>query len=218
MSAVVVVGDGRNHDRVAQQVGTADLLDAAHLLALDRAELGEVHLGPRDQAQLGTATAASGRFGGLRPPVCAAPLMTDWVNSWMSSAVMRPLRPEPLTSAKGTPSSRANLRTEGEAWGRPTAGRCGGVVGRRGNAGGSRAAAAAGAGAGAGAAAGAAAARAQQQARQQPAHAFQHSQQVTDVDRVAHLDLELFQHAGVARRNLHRGLVGLDRDQALLRP
>jgi hypothetical protein len=29
---IVMVGDRRNHDRVAQQVGTADLLDARHLL------------------------------------------------------------------------------------------------------------------------------------------------------------------------------------------
>jgi hypothetical protein len=48
--------------------------------------------------------------------------MTDLVKDWMSSAVMRPFRPEPLTSSSGTPSSRANLRTEGEACGRPSAG------------------------------------------------------------------------------------------------
>src|SRR5574343_107526 len=40
----------------------------------------------------------------------------------MSSEVMRPFWPEPLTSSSGTPSSRANLRTEGDACGRPTAG------------------------------------------------------------------------------------------------
>src|SRR5574343_535400 len=54
--------------------------------------------------------------------VWVAPLMTDWVNFWMSSAVMRPFWPEPLTSSSGTPSSRANLRTDGDACGRPTAG------------------------------------------------------------------------------------------------
>ena len=51
---VVVVGDVRDHHPVAVQVGAADLLDARQLLALDRAELGEVDL---------AATAA-----GPRPP------------------------------------------------------------------------------------------------------------------------------------------------------
>src|SRR5574343_492008 len=54
--------------------------------------------------------------------VCRLPAMTDLVKDWMSSAVTRPFRPEPLTSSSGTPSSRANLRTDGEACGRPTAG------------------------------------------------------------------------------------------------
>ena len=49
--------------------------------------------------------------------VCAAPAITDLVNACTSSWVMRPLLPEPLTSSSGTPSSRANLRTEGEACG-----------------------------------------------------------------------------------------------------
>src|SRR5256885_5799507 len=44
--------------------------------------------------------------------VCTVPAMTDLVKAWMSSAVMRPLLPEPLTSSSGTPSSRANLRTD----------------------------------------------------------------------------------------------------------
>ena len=46
--------------------------------------------------------------------------MTDWVKAWTSASVMRPLGPLPLTSAKGTPNSRANLRTDGEACGSPT--------------------------------------------------------------------------------------------------
>ena len=50
---VVVVGDVRDHHPVAVQVGAADLLDARQVLALDRAELGEVDLRPRQQA--GTA-------------------------------------------------------------------------------------------------------------------------------------------------------------------
>ena len=36
------------------------------------------------------------------------------------------------------------------------------------------------------------------------------------VDLVAQGDLDLFDHAGVRRRDLHRGLVALDGDQALL--
>jgi hypothetical protein len=46
--------------------------------------------------------------------------------------------------------------------------------------------------------------------------AFEDGQQVADVDDVAHLDLELFEHAGGGRRDFHRGLVGLHRDQRLL--
>ena len=48
-----MVGHSRDHHGVAQQVGTADLLDAAHLLALNRPKLGKVHAGPGDQAQAG---------------------------------------------------------------------------------------------------------------------------------------------------------------------
>jgi hypothetical protein len=47
---LVVVGDVRDQHPVAVQVGAADLLDAAEVLALDRAELGEVHLRPGQQA------------------------------------------------------------------------------------------------------------------------------------------------------------------------
>src|SRR6266571_2804565 len=50
-----------------------------------------------------------------------APLITPFTNSWTSACVMRPFGPEPLTRARSTPSSRANLRTEGLA--------CGGVPG-----------------------------------------------------------------------------------------
>src|SRR5690606_9283498 len=83
--------------------------------------------------------------------VCAAPLMTAWVNFWTSSCVMRPLRPEPLTSSSGTPSSRANLRTDGEAWGSAPLGALVGSCGAAaaGVAAGALAVAAAGAGAGA---------------------------------------------------------------------
>ena len=50
--------------------------------------------------------------------VRALPAITDWVNPCTSSSVMRPLSPLPLTSASGTPSSRAKLRTDGEACGK----------------------------------------------------------------------------------------------------
>ncbi|MNT76617.1 hypothetical protein D3C72_2156480 [compost metagenome] len=50
--------------------------------------------------------------------VCTAPVITCLVKFCTSSAVMRPLLPEPLTSSSGTPSSRANLRTDGDAYGR----------------------------------------------------------------------------------------------------
>ena len=49
--------------------------------------------------------------------VCAVPAITDLVKFCTSSCVIRPLCPVPLTSVSGTPSSRANLRTEGEACG-----------------------------------------------------------------------------------------------------
>ncbi len=47
--------------------------------------------------------------------VLAAPLITALVKFWTSSCVIRPFGPLPLTASSGTPSSRANLRTEGEA-------------------------------------------------------------------------------------------------------
>src|SRR5690606_22077214 len=83
--------------------------------------------------------------------VCAAPLITCLVKFWMSSCVMRPLGPEPLTSSSGTPSSRANLRTDGEAWGSAPLGALVGSCGAAaaGVAAGALAVAAAGAGAGA---------------------------------------------------------------------
>ena len=49
----------------------------------------------------------------------ASPFITALVKACTSSCVMRPFGPEPFTSSSGTPSSRANLRTEGEACGRP---------------------------------------------------------------------------------------------------
>ena len=59
-------------------------------------------------------------------------------------------------------------------------------------------------------------ARQRRRCRGRPAAAFDHRDQVADVDLVAQLDLELLEHAGRGRRNLHRRLVGLDGDQRLL--
>ena len=125
---------------------------------------------------------------------------------------MRPLRPVPLTSSSGTPSSRANLRTEGEAWGRPSAGV---AVGMWAGAAAALATAAAGAGAAAAGAEAAAGAGAAQLLRSRHG-AFQNRQQVANVDFVTELDLEFLDHTRGARRDFHRGLVGLHGDQALL--
>ena len=56
---LVVVGDVGNHHPVARQVRAADFLDARKLLALDGAELGEVHLGPGQQIKPCAAHAAA---------------------------------------------------------------------------------------------------------------------------------------------------------------
>ena len=64
--------------------------------------------------------------------VWAVPDMTALVKACTSSTVMRPLRPWPLTSSSGTPSSRANLRTEGDACGRPKVGAPGACAGATG--------------------------------------------------------------------------------------
>ncbi len=45
----------------------------------------------------------------------AAPLMTCLMKFWTSSCWMRALGPVPVTFARSTPNSRANLRTEGDA-------------------------------------------------------------------------------------------------------
>ena len=50
--------------------------------------------------------------------VRVSPAMTARLKACTSSCEMRPLGPLPLISFSGTPNSRANLRTEGEAWGR----------------------------------------------------------------------------------------------------
>ena len=49
--ALVVIGDVRDHHPVAVQVGAGDLLDARERFGLDRPELGEIDLRPRQQAE-----------------------------------------------------------------------------------------------------------------------------------------------------------------------
>ena len=61
---VVVVGDRRDHDGIAQQIRTADLFDAAHFFALDGTKLGKVHFGPGNQTERSTVTTRWG-FGRL---------------------------------------------------------------------------------------------------------------------------------------------------------
>ena len=61
--------------------------------------------------------------------VWVAPAMTALVKVCTSPWVIRPLGPWPLTSSKGTPSSRANLRTEGDACGKPKVGAPGACAG-----------------------------------------------------------------------------------------
>src|SRR3990167_706798 len=127
--------------------------------------------------------------------VCTAPVITALVKFCTSSWVIRPLGPLPVTSSSGTPSMRANLRTEGLACGRPADGVPGWCAGTGAVAVVAGAAAVAG-----GAAAGAEGA----------------TTGAADVELVADLDLELLQHASGGRRDFHRGLVGFDREQRLL--
>ena len=51
---IVMVGDGRNHHRIAQQIGAADFLNSPQRFALDGTEFGEVHLGPWNKTQAST--------------------------------------------------------------------------------------------------------------------------------------------------------------------
>src|SRR5215467_9776359 len=96
-------------------------------------------------------------------PGRAAPAITPLTKPCTSSCVMRPLGPLPFTSSRGTPSSRAKRRTDGDACGNcpfGAAGSCGGnaAVGDVRGAAAAVAAPATGEGDGAGAVAGAEAA------------------------------------------------------------
>ena len=106
---LVVRRDVRDDDPVAMQVGRRDLLDARQLLALDRAELREVDLRPRQQIE---AAAAAGAAAFAAGAAAAPPLLA---NASTSARTMRPWSPLPLTLPRSTPSSRASLRTAGPA-------------------------------------------------------------------------------------------------------
>ncbi|OIQ70990.1 hypothetical protein GALL_473940 [mine drainage metagenome] len=73
---------------------------------------------PRPAPSLAAEVAGLALCWAAMAAVCTAPLITERVKACTSLSRMRPLRPLPLTSPKGTPSSRANLRTDGEACGR----------------------------------------------------------------------------------------------------
>jgi hypothetical protein len=115
---IVVVGDVRDHHPVAVQVGAADLLDARQVLALDRAELGEVDLRPGQQAGEGPPLPPAAGAGALA--FCAGLHIAG--HHALDEALHVVLRDAALgaaaaTSASGTPSSRARRRTVGEACG-----------------------------------------------------------------------------------------------------
>src|ERR1700722_7732454 len=54
------------------------------------------------------APAGAGAAAGAANALFTKPLMSSWV--------IRPLNPLPLTRVRSTPSARANLRTDGPAW------------------------------------------------------------------------------------------------------
>ena len=167
----------------------------------------------------GKAAAGGGRGGAgafaFCAAVCTLPAMTPLTKPCRSSWVMRPLGPLPFTSASGTPSSRARRRIEGEACGNCAVGAAvGSWATRPARRCRHRRHRGAGAAAGTACAAGAAAGP----GRQPPRRAAPVSRTTgVPIDHlVADGHQHLLDHAGVRRRDLHRRLVALDGDQALL--
>ena len=81
---------------------------------------GSVLTGPYcAKSTAGTCGAAA---AGAAADAAGAPASAPFTNALMSSCVMRPLKPRPVTRARSTPSSRANARTEGLAWARENPG------------------------------------------------------------------------------------------------
>ena len=205
---------------VAQQVGAADLLDARQLLALDRAKLGKVHLGPGHQAQdrRRRAATAGGRPWLSRP----APGVCDSAAHHRAGeslhVVLRDAAlwgPLPLTSSSGTPSSRANLRTDGEACGRPSGATVGCARAGRRQRGGSGCHAGGRRGTATAARAGGSWRSGSQRHRtaRAPSRIASRSPMLT---LSPSLTLSSLITPGAAGRDFHRCLVGLDGDQALL--
>ena len=183
---------------------------------------------------LAKSTCGHGSRPGRPPPAAAAaaalrlraglhaPAITPLTKPCTSSCVMRPFGPLPFTRPSGTPSSRAKLRTDGDACGRsPLCGAVGSCGRQRRGRHGVRSPACAPT----------AALRRRRRSRAraaaaQPAlapartpraaAASSHGHQRALRHLVADLDLQLLDHARVRRRNLHRRLVAFHRDQALL--
>ena len=106
----VELRDVRDHHPVAREVGAGDLPDARQRLRLDRPELREVDLRPRQEVERAAAGDAARGHGGARAghaPASRTPARLP--------AGCGPSARCPLTRARSTPSSRANLRTDGDA-------------------------------------------------------------------------------------------------------
>jgi hypothetical protein len=219
---VVVVGDGRNHHRVAQQVGTADLLDAAQLFTFDGAELGKVHLGPWDQAQLGTATTRRGlghsrshrrRNGrgldGARHDTACERLHVIWRDAALVAGT--------FDFSQRHTQLAGELAHRGRCVGQPSS-QSGRVVGghRHSSRGGHGCGSRCNGGSGSSNRCRRSSSAGRGGWRSGTRSTFQYGQQVADVDGVAQLDLQLFDDASVGRRDFHRRFVALHGDQALL--
>src|SRR5579864_8256187 len=86
---------------------------------------GSSAVGPNCAKSTGGTSGSAGRAAAppaAAPAAGAPPPRTCLTNALTSSWVMRSLKPWPATWARFTPSSRANLRTEGPAWARENPG------------------------------------------------------------------------------------------------
>jgi len=99
-------------DRVARQRRAGDLADARHRDALHRAELEKSIAATAAGSSRVPAPRRGGR--GRRPCALAITAFTCWRTS---SGVDAAFRPAAATYCRSTPSSRANLRTDGDACG-----------------------------------------------------------------------------------------------------
>ena len=106
--ALVVLRDVRDVDPRGLQARPRDLLHARERLDLDRAERGVVDHGDFRQRR-------------ARGDAVRRRTSRSLTNALTSSSRMRPFSPLPRTLPRLTPSSRANLRTEGDACAAPKA-------------------------------------------------------------------------------------------------